>query len=94
MYLHLGQETVVKTRDIIGIFDLDTTTVGKPTRDFLAASTKRNEVVNVTYELPKSFVIVKPNKIKDKKGNKIKGDTRVYISKISTATLNKRNKKV
>ena len=23
MYLHLGQETVVRERDIIGIFDLD-----------------------------------------------------------------------
>ena len=25
MYLHLGQETVVRERDIIGIFDLDNT---------------------------------------------------------------------
>ena len=24
MYLHLGQESIVRTRDILGIFDLDT----------------------------------------------------------------------
>ena len=29
MYLHLGQETVVRERDIIGIFDLDNTTVSR-----------------------------------------------------------------
>lgn len=29
MYLHIGQGNVVKTRDIVGIFDLDTTTVKK-----------------------------------------------------------------
>ena len=26
MYLHLGQDTVVRTSDIIGIFDMDTST--------------------------------------------------------------------
>ena len=27
MYLHLGQETVVKMDSIVGIFDLDTSTI-------------------------------------------------------------------
>ena len=31
MYLHLGQDTVVTLDEIIGIFDLDTTTVSKST---------------------------------------------------------------
>ena len=35
MYLHLGQDTVVKKKDIIGIFDMDTTTVSKISRDYL-----------------------------------------------------------
>ena len=35
MYLQLGQDTVIRTDSIIGIFDLDNTTVQKGTRDFL-----------------------------------------------------------
>ena len=32
MYVHLGVDQVVKEDDIIGIFDLDSTTVSKHTR--------------------------------------------------------------
>ena len=35
MYLHLGQSVVVPFRDVIGIFDLDTTTDSRITREFL-----------------------------------------------------------
>lgn len=81
VYLHLGQDTVVRTKDIIGIFDLDITTVSKHTRKFLTKGEKDGCVINVTYELPKSFILCK-----DKKKNKNK----VYISQLSTATLLKR----
>ena len=47
MYLHLGQDALVKTSDVIGIFDLDNTTVSKNTRDFLARAEKKGRVVNV-----------------------------------------------
>ena len=36
MYLHLGQSVVDPFRDVIGIFDLDTTTASRLTRDFLS----------------------------------------------------------
>lgn len=80
MYLHLGQDTVVPGSDIIGIFDLENVTLSKWSRAYLAGATKRGEVVNVSMELPKSFVICI-----DKKHRK-----RVYISQISSATLLKR----
>ena len=35
MFIHLGQNTSVKKKDIIGIFDLDTSTVSIHTRNFL-----------------------------------------------------------
>ena len=35
MYLHIGGETVINTKDIIGIFDLDTSTMSYKTREFL-----------------------------------------------------------
>lgn len=85
MFLHLGQDTVIIEDDIIGIFDLDTTTVSKPTRDYLKTMQKSGNVVNVSYDLPKSFVIT------CKKNSKKKT---MYISPISTTTLLKRSENV
>ena len=36
MFLHLGQNTLVDDRTVIGVFDLDNSTVSKHTRAFLA----------------------------------------------------------
>lgn len=82
MYLHLGQSTVITTKDLIGIFDMDNTTVMKSTRDYLNKSEKNGQVVNVSYELPKSFIVCSD-------GNNSK---KVYISQIAPSTLLKRAK--
>lgn len=81
MYLHLGQDTVITTKSIIGIFDIDRCTVSKKTRDYLAEAEKRGAVVNVSYELPKSFIVCREG-----------GKTTVYISQLSSKTLFKRQK--
>ena len=57
MYIHLGAETVVRSRHVIGIFDTDNTTLSKITRDYLSRAEKEGRVVTITYDLPKSFVI-------------------------------------
>lgn len=80
MYIHLGQDTVVKKEDILGIFDMDTSTVSGLTRKFLNLAEKDGRVVNVSFELPKSFVVCSEN-----------GKLTVYISQLSPATLEKRN---
>ena len=80
MYIHLGNEMVVNEKDIVGIFDLETTTISKHSRKFLEIAEKQKQVMNVSYELPKSFIITNKN-------NKNK----VYISQISTSTLQKRS---
>ena len=80
MYLHLGMDKVIIFDDIIGIFDLDTTTVSKNTRNYLAKAEKAGIVENVCYDLPKSFIVCR---------NK-NGEDRVYISQISSTTLLKR----
>ena len=41
MYLHLGQNTVVTTGEIVGFFDMDNTTVSKTKRDFLSAAERQ-----------------------------------------------------
>ena len=81
MYLHLGEETVVKEKNIIGIFDIENTSVSKHTKDFLAKSEKNGKIFNVSYEMPKSFIVCR--EIGEN------SDT-VYISQISAATLKKR----
>ena len=80
MYLHLGMDKVITFDDIIGIFDLDTTTVSKNTRNYLAKAEKAGIVENVCYDLPKSFIVCR---------NK-KGEDKVYIAQISSTTLQKR----
>ncbi len=85
MYLNLSSDIVVKKSDIIGIFDIDNTTVDKATRKFLAKCQKNGEVVNVSYELPKSFILCSKKNKKGKKTNKL------YISQFSSSTLVKRN---
>ena len=52
MYVHLGVDSLVKEEDIIGIFDLDSTTVSKHTRKFLNEAEKKKKVINVSFELP------------------------------------------
>ena len=79
MYIHLGGDIVVRQDEIIGIFDLENTTVSQKTRSFLSFCEKRKEVINVSYELPKSFVLT----------NK-KNKNKIYISQISPATLSNR----
>ena len=79
MYLHLGQDTVIESESSIAMFDIDACTVSKKTRDFLTISEQSGQVVNVSYELPKSFVVCRKN-----------GKTVVYISQLATKTLSKR----
>lgn len=81
MYLHLGEETVVKGKNIIGIFDIENTSISKHTKDFLARSEKNGRIFNVSYEMPKSFIVCRENR---------ENSDTVYISQISAATLKKR----
>lgn len=80
MYLHLGQDDVVPLNTVIGIFDLDITSQSKITRDFLRDSEKAGVVINVSDELPKSFVVCSERK-----------KSKVFISQLSSVTLQKRS---
>lgn len=75
MYLFLGETTATISKNIIGIFDMDTSTVNKATRDFLNNAEKTNKVKYVNFDLPKSFILT---------------DDFVFISPVNTSTLRKR----
>ena len=57
MYLHLGRDYIVHTRDIIGIFDLETTTLTKRGREFLDKAQTQGAVVSLSEDIPRSFVL-------------------------------------
>ena len=79
MYLFLGGDVSVKEDSIIGVFDMDNTTVAKSTRDFLSRAQKNGNIVNVSEELPKSFCL------------SVDGEKeRIYISQVAPATIKKR----
>lgn len=80
MYLHLGQDTIVRTSNILGIFDLDNSTVSKVTRDYLAHAQREGRVVEVSQELPKSFIVC------EEQGRQL-----VYLSQMSSSTLLRRS---
>ena len=79
MYLHLGKGTVVNTRDIVGIFDLEITSQSHLTRKYLAFAEKAGQVVNASEDIPKSFVVCRCGEKKT-----------VYLSQMACATLLKR----
>ncbi len=79
MYIHLGNDTLARVKDIVGIFDMDVTTVKKSTRDFLRRGEALHEIINVSNELPKTFVLCER-----------KGVKKIYISPIAAGTLEKR----
>ena len=82
MYLHVGNNKNIRERDIIGIFDMDTSTVSQITRKYLSRAEKSDITVSAGEELPKSFVLYK------------KGDgVEVCFSQLSTGSLLGRSSK-
>ena len=80
MYLHLGQNIMIRNQDVIGVFDLDNTTWSFRTRRFLERAEQEGRVVTVGDDLPRSFVLVREGD----------GPPAVYITQLTTATLQRR----
>ena len=79
MFLHLGENVVVPIKDIIGIFDLQTTMYSSDTSAFLRMAEEDGFVERISKEMTKSFVIAEVNKM-----------SKIYLSPISSSTLTKR----
>lgn len=80
MFLHLGNDVLINTKNLIGIFDIEKSSISKFTKEFLGNAEKIKRIVNVSYEMPKSFIVCLDEDLNET----------VYISQISTATLKKR----
>ncbi len=80
MYLHLGQNVMVRNQDVIGVFDLDNTTWSFRTRRFLERAEQEGQVTAVGDDLPRSFVLADDRE----------GRPRVYLTPLSPAALSAR----
>lgn len=73
MYLHAGADTVIRTRSIVAVFDLDYASQNKDTLEFLRLAEKEGRLINVTEQLPKAFILT--------------NDGNVYLTQLSSQTL-------
>lgn len=80
MFLHLGENIVVPIKDVIGIFNVETSTYSSDTTQFLRMAEEDGFVEKITKDKPKSFIIAEVNK-----------KSKVYLSPISSSTLTKRS---
>ena len=80
MYISIGNDMMLRQKSVLGIFDLDNTSTSKRTRQFLEKAEREGAVVPCD-DLPKSFVLTQEY-----------GMTRVYLTSLSAATLEKRMK--
>ena len=73
MYVHIGENKVLRKKDILFIMDLDSSTVSVHTRNFLKISEAEKRVTMLGFDLPKSFVVTR--------------DNRVYLSPFNSVTI-------
>ena len=59
MYLHIGENKVVRKKDILAIFDMDSSTVSNTTRKYLSNAQKEGRVKTLGFDLPRTFIIMK-----------------------------------
>ncbi len=79
MYVHLGRDYVLNDRDIIGIFNLETTTISPRGREFLNYAQKNGAVVSLSDELPQCYVLADGGLV-----------DAVYLSELSSAAMKRR----
>jgi extracellular matrix regulatory protein B len=75
VYIHLGGEKIIRTSQLVAIFDISIEQSSKLSRQFVVHAQKNKEVETIGEEDPKSIVVT---------------EQKVYYSPISTSTLKKR----
>ena len=76
MYLHVGNNKNIRIKSVVGIFDMDNTTVSSVTRKYLSARQKCGQVESAADDIPKSFVLYEEN-----------GEQKICFSPLSVSAL-------
>jgi len=79
MFLHIGNDYVIPLKSVIAILDLEKTTISKDTKDFLRTAEEEGFIESITDDIPKSFIVTEIDK-----------KSKIYLSSISSVTLQKR----
>ena len=77
-FLYLGGDTTVYADDVIGIFNIEECSVSRTTAEYLNLCQKKGIIVNVSEDMPKSFIVC---------------EKKTYISNVSNSTINMRGRK-
>ena len=76
MYVDIDTDSLVNGDDVVGIFDLDNTTVNKFTNVFLYKMQAEGKIEYLVSDIPKSFILMK--------------DGTVFVVELSSQILKKR----
>ena len=74
-FIHIGGDVSIYADDLIGVFDLEKTTVNPAVNTFLAKAQKSGGVYYCSLDMPKSFVIAE--------------DT-VFVTNVAVGTIKER----
>ncbi len=81
MYVHIGEDIIIESKDIVYICDIDKNTISKRAKNFLLESENEGTTFFVSYEeLPRTMILTIDEE----------GDEMVYISPLSFPILMKR----
>lgn len=75
MFLFIGGDKTIRTKELIGIFNIEECSVSRITADYLAHCQKTGKISEVSFDLPKSFIVT---------------DNKTYLSNVSNDTIRKR----
>lgn len=79
MFLHLGENIMIRTKDIVMIFNVETSSYSGDTLNFLKLAEEDGFVEKIGHEKLKSCIIAEVNR-----------KSKIFLSPISSVTLLKR----
>lgn len=83
MYLHAGNNKIIREKNIIGIFNIDNAVTSKDTKNYLKEAERDKLTESASDELPKSFIVYSDriSSFADK------GKYKICFSQLSTSAL-------
>lgn len=81
-YINIAGDVIINSNTILGVFDIDKTTVFKVNRNYLANEEKNGNILSVVDDIPKSYIVC---------FDKEKNSNKVYLSPLLPNTILKRN---
>ena len=79
MYIHIGKDFIINSKNIIAIFNIDYVKNTKEYKELYKSMEENNEIIKISDKKAKSFILLEENQKK-----------KAYITNISVNTIGKR----